>query len=172
MTTEYYTSHHQEDSEDSYFVSMTDIMVGMLFVFIILLMYFVLRIQNTSELRVPASEYQAVVKELEQLKTELEQLKANPLEKYLKAADAARESILRNLKEEIVKASAMRPEDVKIVPEQGILATFWRCTFSKRRASRGARQSWREGNSSPGCGSFESSTVLQFGTGELSYETL
>ena len=116
MTTEYYTSHHQDDSEDSYFVSMTDIMVGMLFVFIILLMYFVLRIQNTSEPVVPASEYQAVVKEseqlkkeLEQLKKELEQLKANPLEKYLKAADAARESILRNLKEEIVKASAMRP---------------------------------------------------------------
>jgi chemotaxis protein MotB len=131
MTTEYYTSHHQDDSEDSYFVSMTDIMVGMLFVFIILLMYFVLRIQNTSEPVVPASEYQAVVKESEQLKKELEQLKANPLEKYLKAADAARESILRNLKEEIVKASAMRPEDVKIVPEQGILRLSGDVLFQK-----------------------------------------
>jgi chemotaxis protein MotB len=124
MTAEYDTSHHQDDSEDSYFVSMTDIMVGMLFVFIILLMYFVFRIQNTSERMVPASEYEAVLKELERLK-------ANPLEKYLKAADAARESILQSLKEEIVKASAMRPEDVKVVPEQGILRLSGDVLFQK-----------------------------------------
>ena len=32
---------YETESEESYFVSMTDIMVGMFFVFIILLMYFV-----------------------------------------------------------------------------------------------------------------------------------
>lgn len=42
-----------EESEDSFFVSMTDIMVGLLFIFIILLVYFVLqvRIEQESVLR-------------------------------------------------------------------------------------------------------------------------
>ena len=51
---------YETESEESYFVSMTDIMVGMVFVFIILLMFFVFRIQNTSERMVPLSEYQAL----------------------------------------------------------------------------------------------------------------
>jgi flagellar motor protein MotB len=54
--------YHRE-GEESYFVSMTDIMVGMVFVFIILLMYFVFRIQNTSEPSIPLSEHRAVVAE-------------------------------------------------------------------------------------------------------------
>ncbi len=43
------TDHYESEGEESYFISMTDIMVGMLFVFIILLMYFAYRIQNTKE---------------------------------------------------------------------------------------------------------------------------
>ena len=50
---------HEE--EESYYISMTDIMVGMLFVFIILLMYFVFRIQNQSEPMVPLSEHRAIL---------------------------------------------------------------------------------------------------------------
>lgn len=128
MTIEYHTPLHEDDSEDSYFVSMTDIMVGMLFVFIILLMYFVFRIQNTSERMVPASEYETVIKErdtarsrIKELEREVERLNQNPLEKYLKSADAARENILRSLKQDIEKSAGMRPEDVRIIPEQGIL---------------------------------------------------
>jgi chemotaxis protein MotB len=34
------TDHYESEGEESYFISMTDIMVGMLFVFIILIMYF------------------------------------------------------------------------------------------------------------------------------------
>jgi chemotaxis protein MotB len=138
MTVEYHASHHEADSEDSYFVSMTDIMVGMLFVFIILLMYFVFRIQDTSEPVVRASVYEAVLKERDAaLKErdaalkEIERLNMNPLEKYLKAADAARESILQSLKQDMEKASGMRPEDIKVIPEQGILRLSGDVLFPK-----------------------------------------
>jgi len=62
-------------SEDSYFVSMTDIMVGMVFVFIILLMYFVFRIQNTNEPSVPLSQHMTALMERDNALNELE--KAN-----------------------------------------------------------------------------------------------
>src|SRR5216684_2413133 len=88
--------HHENEGEESYFVSMTDIMVGMLFVFIILLMYFVFRIQNTSEPMVPLSEHQALLRNFEtakgrikELEDEIKRLNQNPLERYLKLADAA-----------------------------------------------------------------------------------
>lgn len=132
MTAEYQASHGTDnngsDGEESYFVSMTDIMVGMLFVFIILLMYFVFRIQTTSEPMVPVSQHQAVIAErdkallrLKELETEVERLNKNPLERYLKQADAARESILRDLKNSMGNVGGIRDEDVKIIPEQGIL---------------------------------------------------
>jgi len=63
--------YHEPEAEESYFVSMTDIMVGMLFVFIILLMYFVFRIQNTSEPTVPLSEFRAVVIDRDNLSSSL-----------------------------------------------------------------------------------------------------
>ena len=131
MTAEYHTSHHEADSEDSYFVSMTDIMVGMLFVFIILLMYFVFRIQNTSEPSGASFGVRSRSKERDAALKEIERLKANPLEKYLKAADAARESILQSLKQDMEKASGMRPEDVKVIPEQGILRLSGDVLFPK-----------------------------------------
>src|SRR5438067_672698 len=99
------SEQHESESEESYFVSMTDIMVGMLFVFIILLMYFVFRIQNTSEPMVPLSEYQVIKRDLDaatlrikSLEDELKRLSQNPLEKYLKEADATRGKILTELK--------------------------------------------------------------------------
>jgi chemotaxis protein MotB len=83
---------HEE--EESYFISMTDIMVGMLFVFIILLMYFVFRIQNQSEPVVPLSEHRATLMErdrlaenlrlatsrIKELENEAKRLNQNPLE--------------------------------------------------------------------------------------------
>ena len=126
MSTNYEIS--ESEGEESYFVSMTDIMVGMLFVFIILLMFFVYRIQNTAERMVPLSEHQTVVKErdealkqVEFLQREIERLNANPLEKYLKQADATRESILRNLKSSMEDTPGVHSGDIKIIPEQGIL---------------------------------------------------
>src|SRR5882757_7359450 len=99
---------YENEGEESYFVSMTDVMVGMLFVFIILLMYFVFRIQNQSEPVVPLSEHRALLADrdklaeslkaatyrIKELENEIKRLNQNPLEKYLKLADAARENIL------------------------------------------------------------------------------
>ncbi|MET4481574.1 hypothetical protein [Bradyrhizobium sp. F1.13.3] len=124
---------HEE--EESYFISMTDIMVGMLFVFIILLMYFVFRIQNQSEPVVPLSEHRAILIErdrlaenlrlatsrITELENEVKRLNKNPLEKYLKLADAARESILWDLQRSMKSIPGIADGDVKILPEQGIL---------------------------------------------------
>ncbi|UTD26369.1 hypothetical protein [Bradyrhizobium sp. WD16] len=90
-----------EQGEESYFVSMTDIMVGMLFVFIILLMYFAYRIQDT-ERTIPLSQHLATLDQLKatsaeleqtkrrvsELEDELQKLRQNPLERYLKQADS------------------------------------------------------------------------------------
>jgi len=123
------------EGEESYFISMTDIMVGMLFVFIILLMYFVFRIQNTSEPVVPLSEYKALLADRDNFAGSLTQatnriaslgrvidhLDQNPLEKYLKLADAARESILLDLQRSMKDVPGMNEGDVKVIAEQGIL---------------------------------------------------
>jgi len=142
MTIEYHMSHddsHGNDGEESYFVSMTDIMVGMLFVFIILLMYFVFRIQNTSERMVPISEHQAVIVErdkaldrVKELEAEVERLNKNPLERYLRLADAARQNILNDLQDKILKdAPGIKKEDVTVIPEQGILRLSGDVLFPK-----------------------------------------
>ena len=128
----------EHDGDESYFVSMTDIMIGMLFVFIILLMFFVFRIQNTSERMIPLSEHEAVLKQrdnalrrIDELEKEIARLNANPLEKYLKAADATRESILRNLKSSMEDVLGVHSGDVKVIPEQGILRLSGDMLFPK-----------------------------------------
>ncbi len=130
--------HHENEGEESYFVSMTDIMVGMLFVFIILLMYFVFRIQNTSEPMVPLSEHQALLRNFEtakgrikELEDEIKRLNQNPLERYLKLADAARESILRDLQSNMKNVTGIGEGDVKVLAEQGILRLSGDMLFPK-----------------------------------------
>jgi chemotaxis protein MotB len=130
--------HYNHEGEDSYFVSMTDIMVGMVFVFIILLMYFVFRIQNTSEPMVPLSEHNIVVAardtavtqrddlmgkldsakvRIRQLEAEIERLKTNDLDRYLTNADRDRRHILESLQKSMQDAKI----DVQVIPDQGIL---------------------------------------------------
>src|SRR5258708_11672203 len=116
--------HYESEGEESYFISMTDIMVGMLFVFIILLMYFVFRIQTTSEPMVPLSEHRAVLNNLEtakgrikELEDEIKRLNQNPLERYLKLADAAREGILRDLKSSLKYVPGIADGDVKVIAD-------------------------------------------------------
>jgi chemotaxis protein MotB len=125
------TTHNEQydsEGEESYFISMTDIMVGMLFVFIILLMYFVFRIQTTSEPMIPLSVHQAALSNLEtaksrikELEEEIKRLNLNPLERYLKLADAAREGILRDLKSSLKDVPGIGEGDVRVIAEQGIL---------------------------------------------------
>ena len=116
--------YQEEESEESYFVSMTDIMVGMLFVFIILLMYFVFQIQNVTPNTVPEDwlkkakadlvQSQVRVKELED---EVARLKQNTLERYLAAADRDRMQILEDVKHSLSEAGI----NVQVIPDQGIL---------------------------------------------------
>lgn len=112
---------YESEGDESYFVSMTDIMVGMVFVFIILLMFFVFRIQNTSERTVPLSEYQALMMERDKLQAEIKRLNQNPLEKYLKLADTARNNILNILQKSMQDLPGIKEGDVKVVSDQGIL---------------------------------------------------
>ena len=57
MTTRYATTHNPHShEEESYFVSMTDMMVGLLFIFIIMLMYFALQYQSTTKRLTTAQE--------------------------------------------------------------------------------------------------------------------
>jgi len=52
--------------EESYFVSMTDMMVGLLFIFIIMLMYFALQYQSTTKQMISAQETRkAIVSEIQ-----------------------------------------------------------------------------------------------------------
>ena len=60
-----------EEEEESYFVSMADMMIGLLFIFIILLLYFALQFQQKSKALTDAGETRAEI--LRQLKTRLDQ---------------------------------------------------------------------------------------------------
>lgn len=137
--------HHEQEADESYFISMTDIMVGMLFVFIILLMYFVFRIQNTSEPMVPLSEHRVLLADRDRLvalleeaknrisflEKEVDRLNQNPLERYLKSADSARESILRNLQRSMREVQGISEGDIEVIAEQGILRISGDMLFPK-----------------------------------------
>lgn len=60
-----------DEEEESYFVSMADMMVGLLFVFIILLLYFALQFQQKSKALTDAGETRAQI--LRAIKTRLDQ---------------------------------------------------------------------------------------------------
>jgi hypothetical protein len=158
--------HYNHEGEDSYFVSMTDIMVGMVFVFIILLIYFVFRIQNTSEPMVPLSEHNVVVTardtalaerddligkldsakaRIRQLEAEIERLKTNDLDRYLTNADRDRRHILESLQNSMKDAKI----DVQIIPDQGILRLPETVLFKsgQRQLGRSARAAQLKGKS-------------------------
>jgi flagellar motor protein MotB len=60
-----------EEEEESYFISMSDMMVGLLFIFIILLLYFALQFKQTTETLTGAGETRREI--LEKLKRRLDQ---------------------------------------------------------------------------------------------------
>ena len=58
--------HESEVDEENYFVSMTDMMVGLVFIFIIMLMYFALQFQDITDQMTGADRQRAeILKELE-----------------------------------------------------------------------------------------------------------
>src|SRR5262245_5008375 len=132
------THVEEHEEEESYFVSMTDIMVGLLFIFIILLMYLVLQLREAPSVAlVPAMELQKVRAELasaEQritsLMEQLKQLRRDRIADYVKAADAKRAEILRQLRDSL----AAQNVPVEIVEEQGILRLVADLLFERGRS--------------------------------------
>jgi flagellar motor protein MotB len=60
-------AHEAEVDEENYFVSMTDMMVGLVFIFIIMLMYFALQFQNVTDQMTGANVERAkILKDLQQ----------------------------------------------------------------------------------------------------------
>jgi len=57
------------EAEESYYVSMTDIMVGLLFIFVILLMYFAYQIRDVSD-TVPKNKLKTVIRERDEARAE------------------------------------------------------------------------------------------------------
>ena len=106
------SAHHTEQDE-SYFVSMTDLMVGMLFVFIILLMAFAL---NLKEQETKLNEQETKLKEQE---TELTQ------------TDKARGEMLRDIE----TALKRRGIPVKVLPESGVLRLPEQVLFDVNKAA-------------------------------------
>jgi len=105
---------HEKDTD--YFASMTDMMVGVLFVFVIMIAYFAFQI--TEQESVPKSVYDAEVaenkrlrgviseleKEIERLKEIIEKLmKPNPLEVYIQRGTVTRDQIVIDVVNELVR---------------------------------------------------------------------
>lgn len=86
----------QEDSGPDYFASMTDMMVGILFIFVIMIAYFAFQINSSDT--VPKPVHQDVVDENTELKKQLESLKLpNPLETYITAGNIIRDDLVRKV---------------------------------------------------------------------------
>jgi flagellar motor protein MotB len=62
--------HAESEAEESYFVSMTDMLVGLIFIFIIMLMYFALQFRETTQELASADEVRAEI--LTELQTSLQ----------------------------------------------------------------------------------------------------
>jgi len=90
----------QHEKDTDYFASMTDMMVGVLFVFVIMIAYFAFQI--TEQESVPKQIYDEVVAENEKLKKEIEKLKRpNPLEVYINRGTEVRDEIVSQIIKEL-----------------------------------------------------------------------
>jgi len=108
------TRNHVEDEEESFFISMTDIMVGLLFIFILIIMYFALqakmdaaRIESLKEIITatePVPEHVAVERK--------------KLDLYKDKVDKQREKILKWLKSYLTTRGV---ESVELDIQNGIL---------------------------------------------------
>jgi chemotaxis protein MotB len=84
---------HSGEEEESYFMSMTDVVIGLLFIFIIMLMFFAMRFQEASHKQEEVTQKQ---EEVTQKQEEVTQ-KQNELIDDLTDAEATRSSILEEI---------------------------------------------------------------------------
>ncbi len=83
--------HHQEEEEESAFVSMTDMTVSFLFIVMLLLAFFASQYSETDT--VSRSTYDVVVSEREQARAEIERLKALLADKDLKINELSAQNV-------------------------------------------------------------------------------
>ena len=105
MTARRYASAHIED-EESYFASMTDVVIGLLFIFIIMLMFFAMRFQEATQQKHEETQRQSEINK-----------KQDDLINDLTDAENTRTAIL----EEIGNMLHKKGITVKIVRDEGIL---------------------------------------------------
>lgn len=113
-----------EEEEENYFVSMTDMMVGILFIFIIMLMVFALQFQkqtDESEQQADKSKVQIeeVLEKVRQVSEQLHSLRSEINEELEDVSQSQRErtALLNDLEREL-KAAGL---DVQIDRENGVL---------------------------------------------------
>ncbi len=104
------TSQHPEEHEESYFVSMTDMMVGMLFLFIIMLMFFAMKFSDDSvDLR---EQIRQLGTERDKLRTQLALLQGTQL-----ARKEIVEKVYLSLREQGVTVLIDRDNGILRLPE-------------------------------------------------------
>lgn len=97
----------QQGQDGNYFISMTDMMVGVLFVFIIIVSYFVMELQKTVENNdvISRTAHERIVEQKDQeiilLMEEIEKLKRQSWELYAAAANNKRSEIIQAISQKL-----------------------------------------------------------------------
>lgn len=113
------SSHSEED--ENYFISMTDMMVGILFIFIIMLMVFALNFrQQTDETAEIRDDQQTQVNELSQQIDELRRQIRDEIEE-LSEADRARGELLKEIKDKLIEIDPDMEQIISIDTKTGVL---------------------------------------------------
>lgn len=111
------TGHEAEEAEENYFVSMTDMMVGILFIFIIMLMVFALQFQEQTD--TSETQIEEVLKRVEEVANQLKILRDEIDTELASLNQSQRErtELLNDLKDELKEVGL----EVQIDPENGVL---------------------------------------------------
>jgi flagellar motor protein MotB len=125
MATQHYAAHAED--EESYFVSMTDVVIGLLFIFIIMLMFFAMRFQQATQTQNEVNREQIEVNR-EQIEVNRQQSQATEgLREVTRKQDALINDLTdaENARSEILEkiGSALQKEGINviIVKDEGIL---------------------------------------------------
>jgi len=99
----------EEQEQTNYFASMTDLLVGFLFVFVIMVAYFAYQVKDDTDNTVPKRLYEQVVEKNKILSTENEALKKENAELKKRLAELEKE--LKELKAILAKLKVMSQLD-------------------------------------------------------------
>jgi chemotaxis protein MotB len=121
MYTRRYAVHDEDD--EGYFASMTDVVIGLLFIFIIMLMFFAMRFQQATQQQDQATQKQKQATEQQIEVTE----RQKTLIDDLTDSEAARSEILESLKDGLQKEGII----VSIFKDEGILRLPEEILFEK-----------------------------------------